>query len=84
MADHICPETGLPMERGVRPVTLVYKQHSTSFDMPGWYCDACDEGIHTGADMKVSDRALNRLKAKAHGLLEPETVHRIRKRLKLT
>ena len=31
--------------------------------MPGWYCDASDESIHTGEDMKVSDRALNRLKA---------------------
>jgi hypothetical protein len=24
--------------------------------MPGWYCYAADESIHTGEDMKVSDR----------------------------
>ena len=32
--------------------------------MPGWYCDECDESIHTGDDMKVSDRMLKQLKAR--------------------
>ncbi len=48
------------MQRGVRPMTLEYKSASTTFDMPGWYCEKSDESIHTGEDMKVSDRALNR------------------------
>jgi HTH-type transcriptional regulator / antitoxin MqsA len=51
------------MHRGVRPMTLTYKGASTTFDMPGWYCAKSDESIHTGEHMKVSDRALNRLKA---------------------
>lgn len=51
------------MQRGARPMTLDYKGSSTVFDMPGEYCDASDESIHTGDDMKVSDRALNRVKA---------------------
>ena len=34
--------------------------------------------------MKVSDRMLNRLKARVEGLVEPEEIKRIRKRLKLT
>ena len=34
--------------------------------------------------MKVSDRALNRLKARAERLLEPEDIRRIRKKLGLT
>jgi HTH-type transcriptional regulator/antitoxin MqsA len=34
--------------------------------------------------MRVSDRALNRLRAQAEGLLEPEDVRRIRRRLGLT
>lgn len=42
--------------------------------MPGWYYDAGDESIHTGDDMKVSDRALNWLKAQVEGLIEPEAV----------
>ena len=35
--------------------------------MPGWYCEESDESIHTGEDMKMSDRALNRLKAAQKG-----------------
>ncbi|GAN82000.1 type II toxin-antitoxin system MqsA family antitoxin [Acidocella aminolytica] len=52
--------------------------------MPGWYCDASDDSIQTGEDMKVSDRALNLLKARVKGLLEPADIKRIRKKLRLT
>src|ERR1700688_3756686 len=79
----VCPETGAPMNRNVRPMTLEYKGQSITFDMPGWYCDKSDQSIHTGEDMKVSDRALNRLKARVEGLLEPADIRRIRKKLGL-
>jgi HTH-type transcriptional regulator/antitoxin MqsA len=52
--------------------------------MPGWYGDHPDEGVFDPEDMKVSDRALNRLKARTEGLLEPEDIRRIRKKLRLT
>ena len=84
MADPVCPRTGAPMYRDVRPITLTYRGETITFDMPGWYCDACDEGIHAGADMKLSDRMLNRLKAQADGLLGPAEIRRIRKKLDLT
>jgi HTH-type transcriptional regulator / antitoxin MqsA len=84
MADPACPETGAPMYRAVRPMTLTYKGETVTFDMPGWYCDASAESIHTGEDMKRSDRMLNRLKARTDGLLEPEEVRRIRKKLHLS
>jgi len=84
MTNPVCPETGAPMYRGVRPMTLTYKGESITFDMPGWYCDQSEESIHTGEDMKVSDRMLNRLKAKSEGLLEPEEIRRIRKKLHLS
>ena len=79
-----CPKTGAPMHRGVRPMTLTYKEESITFDMPGWYCDESDESIHTGKDMKVSDRMLNRLKVRSEGLLEPEEIRHIRKKLRLS
>lgn len=63
---------------------IAYKGRKASFDMPGWYCGACGEGVHSGADMKVSDRALNRLKADAEGVLTPVEVRRIRKKLGLS
>jgi HTH-type transcriptional regulator/antitoxin MqsA len=55
------------MHRDVRPMTLTYKGKKITFDMPGWYCDQSDESIHTSKDMKVSDRMLNRLKARESG-----------------
>lgn len=72
------------MVRGIKQLTLRYKGESITFDMPGWYSQASDEGIHSGEDMKVSDRVLNRLKARVEGLLEPEEIRRIRKRLRLS
>lgn len=79
----VCPETGAPMHRDTRPMTLTYKGQSITFDMPGWYCDRSEQSIHTGEDMKVSDRMLNRLKARTEGLLEPEEIRRIRQKLRL-
>jgi HTH-type transcriptional regulator / antitoxin MqsA len=84
MTNPVCPKTGAPMHRDVRPLTLTYKGESITFDMPGWYCEQSDESIHTGKDMKVSDRMLNRLKARSEGLLEAEEIRRIRKKLRLT
>ncbi len=84
MNNPVCPKTGAPMHRGVRPMTLAYKGESIVIDMPGWYCDSSDESIHTGRDAAVSDRALNRLKARREGLLEPEEIRRIRKKLGLS
>jgi HTH-type transcriptional regulator/antitoxin MqsA len=72
------------MHRAVRPMTLTYKGERITFDMPGWYCDQSEESIHTGEDLKVSDRMLNRLKAHSEGLLVPEEIQRIRKRLRLS
>ena len=83
-ANPSCPKTGAPMHRDMRPMTVTYKEKSISFDMPGWYCDDCEESIHTGKDMKVSDRMLNRLKARSEGLLAPEEIRRIRKKLRLS
>ena len=84
MTNPVDPETGAPLHRDVRPFTLTYKGESITIDMPGWYGDQPDEGIFTGEDMKISDRALNRLKARSEGLLEPEEIKRIRKKLRLT
>jgi HTH-type transcriptional regulator/antitoxin MqsA len=49
-------------------MVLECKGARTTVDMPGWYCEESDESIHTGEDMKASDRALNRLKATTEGL----------------
>jgi HTH-type transcriptional regulator/antitoxin MqsA len=79
-----CPETGKPMVRDTRPMTVAFKGHSITIDMPGWYCDDSGESIHTGEDMKVSDAALQALKIKVENLLSPEDVRRIRVKMGLT
>lgn len=84
MDSPVCPQTGKPMMRDERPMTLTYKGVSATFNMPGWYCDESEESIHTGEDMKVSDRELNKLKAQIEGVLDPITIRRIRKKLGLT
>ena len=82
----LCPETGLPLYRDVRKMSLTYKDQLIEVDMPGWYSNQPDQGesLHSGEDMKVSDRALNLMKARQEGLLEPEEIRRIRKKLHLT
>ena len=84
MDNPVCPETGLPMVRDVRPFTLKYREESVTFDMPGWYCDESGQSIHMGSDLKVSDRILNALKARSEGLLQPQEIQRIRRKLRLT
>jgi HTH-type transcriptional regulator/antitoxin MqsA len=65
-------------------MTLSYRGHSITFPMPGWYGRRGEESEHSGADMTASDRALNRLKAEVEGLLPPEEIRRIRRKLRLT
>lgn len=84
MNERISPETGALLHRDARPMTLSYKGAEVTFDMPGWYSATSDESIHSGADLRVSDRNLNLLKARAEGLLEPAEIRRIRKKLHLT
>ena len=63
MPDPVCPETGAPMHRDARPMTLTYQGGTITFDMPGWYCDTSEASIHSGRDMEVSDRMLHRLRS---------------------
>ena len=80
----LCPETGKPMVRDTRPMTITYKGQSATFDMPGWYCDESGESIHTAEDIKTSDAALKELKVKVENLLRPHEVRRIREKFGLT
>lgn len=80
----VCPETGRPMSRGVRPLIVRYRGRSKTVEMPGWYSDGSDESVHTRDDMKVSGLALVTLKAEEENLATPEEVRRIRKNLRLS
>lgn len=80
----ISPETGEPLTRGVRPFTVTYKGESMTVDLPGYYPASRGEGVHVGDDMAVADAALRILKEKVDGVPAPETIRRMRTKLKLS
>jgi len=80
----ISPETGVVLRRGHRPFVVTYKGKSRLIDLPGYYPDEGDEGVHVGDDMAASDAALRALKEEVEGIPAPETIRRVRKKLKLS
>ncbi len=78
------PETGKPLVRDVRPMTITYKGASMTVDMPGWYGEDENDSVHSGIDMQVSDAALKQLKIEVANLLSPDDVKRIRAKIGLT
>ncbi|MBJ2152681.1 type II toxin-antitoxin system MqsA family antitoxin [Paracoccus sp. IB05] len=81
------PVNGKELLRGEREITLTFRGQTKQVMMPGWYAAddlTGDDGLHEPADMKVSDRVMNSLKAEAAGLLNPAEVKSIRKRLRIT
>lgn len=84
METMIHPETGETLRRGVRKETMTYRGREVTFDAPGWYPEGEGEGVHVGTDNRSSDRALHLLMALDQGLLVPDEIKAIRKKLKLT
>lgn len=81
----IHPETGEKLTRGTRPFTVRLEGRERMVQLPGWYpTRKGGEGLHSGDDMEVVDRALLELRAEVHGVLKPSEVRAIRLRLKLS
>lgn len=80
----ISPETGQVLHRGVRPFVVFYRDRSVTVELPGYYPEAGDEGIHVGDDMAATDAALRALKEEVDGIPSPDTIRRVRRKLKLS
>ncbi|WP_027169201.1 type II toxin-antitoxin system MqsA family antitoxin [Mesorhizobium sp. WSM3224] len=78
------PETGETLTRGVRPFAVTYKGESMTVDLPGYYPASDGESVHVGDDMIAVDAALRLLKEKVDGVPAPETIRRMRAKLKLS
>jgi HTH-type transcriptional regulator/antitoxin MqsA len=63
---------------------LEYKGYVTKMRTNGWWCGSCGEGILDAEALKASERAFLELKAEVDGLLSPDEVAAIRKRLRLS
>jgi HTH-type transcriptional regulator / antitoxin MqsA len=79
-----CLECGGKMTFKTKTDALEYKRHTTKIKTKGWWCDSCGEGILDSEALKASERAFLALKAEVDGLLSPEDVAAIRKRLGLS
>lgn len=86
--ERIDPETGQKLVRSERELTIRYRGMKKTINMPGWYSpdDTTGEsGLHDSKDMRVSDRALNEMKAEVNGFFGPHEIRKIRtKKLHLT
>lgn len=80
----VCPQTGQMLLRGVRPFTVTYKGKTKTVDLPGYYPETGDDGVHVGNDMRVTDAALRVLKEEVEGIPSPATIRRVRQKLKLS
>jgi HTH-type transcriptional regulator / antitoxin MqsA len=80
----VSPETGETLRRGVRPFVVAYKGKSATVQLPGYYPDEGNDGIHVGDDMAVCDVALRVLKEEVEGIPTPATIKRVRQKLKLS
>lgn len=78
------PETGETLTRGVRPFKVTYKGKTITVDLPGYYPKGDGDGVHVGNDMSVVDRALRMLKEKVDGIPAPETIRKVRTKLRLS
>ncbi len=81
-----CPECGWKMVRDLRPDEVIYKGRTVRIGQPGWYCTrkGCDEVVLEGPDSAVTEQAFIGLKAEVDGILTPEGVARIRRKLGLS
>jgi len=78
------PETGAPMVRDTRDVEFEIGGEKVVLRLAGWYCTKTGEGVFVGRDLLPYDRAVRRAKARRQGLLAPEEIRLIRKKLGLT
>ena len=80
----VSPETGEVLRRGMRPFLVTYKDRTRTVELPGYYPQSGDDGIHVGDDMAVTDAALRALKEEVEGIPAPATIKRLRQKLKLS
>jgi len=80
----VSPETGEVLRRDVRPFIVTYKGKSRTVDLPGYYPENGDDGVHVGDDMEVTDAALRALKEEVEGIPSPTTIRRVRQKLNLS
>lgn len=84
MSEEICPVCASPMSWESQESVLTYKGMNRSVSTLGYWCHNCGEAIFTGAPLLEREKAYFELKAEVDGVLKPDEVTAIRKRLGLS
>lgn len=80
-----CPFCGeLTYYHQIKLITLYYKKCPIQLEQPGYWCDACLEGVIGGDDRLATQKILQTLRAEIDGILTPDEIKRIREKLKLS
>lgn len=80
-----CPFCGKEsFHHQIKPLALHYKSHSITIEQPGYWCDACKEGVIGGEDRKATQKQLQAFRARVDRLITPDDIKRIREKLYLT
>ena len=79
MKCHACNKGML--KKKMKEQLFTYKGKSIQLNQPGLWCDSCEEGILSGADIAKTEKAFEKFKSKIDGLLNPDEIRHIRKNI---
>lgn len=79
-----CPECAGKMTFRSKMESIEYKGQFAKIRTKAWWCGLCGEGILDAEALKASEQAFLRLKAEVDGLLSPQEIAEVRKRLRLS
>ena len=79
-----CPLCTGDLIQQTRKVSFSYKGQTIELDQTGQYCSRCEEGFLTPEESRQNDRSLRAFHNQVDGLLTPDQIKTIRKRLHLS
>ncbi|MDD3603515.1 MAG: type II toxin-antitoxin system MqsA family antitoxin [Sulfurovum sp.] len=80
----ICPLCNGNLQYGERTESFNYKNKTFTVDMYGEYCSECNESFYNIDDAKKNERNIALAKRHIDGMLRPEDITRIRKKMGLS
>ena len=80
----LCPNCGGTLSEETRRVQFTYKNRVLELDQSGQYCQSCGEGFLSPSESRSNDNAFRAFRNEVDGLLTPEEIKAIRKRLDLS
>ena len=84
MKTRSCPVCPKKMRYETRDDVVQYKGVTKAIRQSGWWCGGCGEAIFEGNELAAREKVFLELKARVDGVLVPDEVAAIRKRLNLS